>query len=167
MEDYFQNKLSAMKYAITIFFMLLLFTFCIASCSKKSEKNTIVNNASDSNKTSNKMKIVIGETVFTATLESNPTVTAFKLMLPLKITMSELNGNEKNFYFAGTLPTNTLPGGNIQPGDLMLYNNNCLVLFYKSFSTSYSYTKLGRIDNVTGLVSALGSGEINIRFELE
>ena len=33
----------------------------------------------------------------------------------------------------------------------MLYNDNCIVLFYKSFDTEYSYTKLGHIDNLSEL----------------
>lgn len=43
----------------------------------------------------------------------------------------------------------------------MLYGNNCLVVFYKSFDTSYSYTKIGHIDNL----SDLGSRNITIKFE--
>lgn len=40
---------------------------------------------------------------------------------------------------------------NIQKGDVMLYENNCLVIFYKSFTTSYEYTKIGHIDNLEDL----------------
>lgn len=43
----------------------------------------------------------------------------------------------------------------------MLYGNNCLVVFYKSFNTSYSYTKIGHIDNL----SDLGNEDVIIKFE--
>jgi len=88
-------------------------------------------------------------------------------MLPVSIKMDELNGNEKFYYFSSTLSTNASAGGYIQAGDLMLYGNNCLVLFYESFNTSYSYTKIGRISNPSGLKAALGSGSVTVRFELE
>src|SRR5688500_610871 len=106
--------------------------------------------------------ITIGGKGFTATLVDNPTATAFKSMLPLTINMTELNGNEKYFRLAKNLPTNESNPGSIESGDLMLYGSNTFVLFYESFSTSYSYTKVGKISNTTGLVSALGKDNVNI-----
>lgn len=132
-------------------------------------KNNVIEQTSNSNNTSStdtmKMKVTIGSAVFTATLNNSATATAFKAMLPLTINMGELNGNEKFYYFSTTLPTNALSGGNIQVGDLMLYGNNCLVLFYEGFNTSYSYTRLGRFDNTSGLVTALGAGSVTVKFE--
>lgn len=149
--------------------VLTSFSLSIASCNS-GESTPMQNNNSTSgnnNPTSNTMKITIGDSVFTATLYDNETATAFKMMLPITINMSELNGNEKFFYFSNTLPTNASPGGTIQNGDLMLYGNNCLVLFYESFNTTYSYSRLGKITNTTGFVNALGNGKVEVKFELE
>ena len=44
----------------------------------------------------------------------------------------------------------------------MLYGTDCLVIFYESFSTSYSYTRIGKIDNPDGLENVLGPGSIQI-----
>lgn len=135
------------------------------ACSKNDETMQTNNSNNNSNTDTSKMKITIGSAVFIATLVNNATATAFKSMLPLTINMSELNGNEKFYYFSTTLPTNASSGGNIQAGDLMLYGNNCLVLFYEGFNTSYSYTRIGRIENTSGLVAALGAGSITVKFE--
>ena len=113
----------------------------------------------------NKMNITIGSTCFTATLYENPTVAALKAILPLTVEMTELNGNEKYFHLTTDLPVDAAKPGTIQAGDLMLWQSNSLVLFYKTFRTSYSYTKLGRIDNASELASAVGSGSIKVRFE--
>jgi hypothetical protein len=114
-----------------------------------------------------KMKITIASSVFTATFIDNATATAFKAKLPLSITMKDLNRNEKFFDFDFNLTTNASNPGIIQSGDLMMYGANTLVLFYKTFSTSYSYTKVGSIDNPSGLETALGSGSVTVKFEME
>ena len=144
--------------------VLISFTFCMASCSENDEptpnqssenpSNTIENPINPignptSNPIGNKIKITIGSATFTATLNDNSTTTFFKSMLPLTISMRELNGNEKFHYFDSTLPTNATTG-NIKTGDLVLYGNNCLVLFYENLNTSYSYTRLGKIENISG-----------------
>ncbi|MES2778225.1 MAG: cyclophilin-like fold protein [Bacteroidota bacterium] len=146
---------------------ILVSLICIQlfACSKNNEIGQTNNSNNNSDTDTAKMKITIGSTVFIATLNNNATATAFKAMLPLTINMSELNGNEKFYYFSTTLPTNASRGGNIQVGDLMLYGNNCLVLFYEGFNTSYSYTRLVRIDNTSGLVVALGAGSVRVKFE--
>ena len=103
---------------------------------------------------------------FAATLSDNATATAFKKLLPLSVTMTELNGNEKLFRLPGTLPARASTPSSIQTGDLMLYGPNTLVLFYKSFPTTYSYTTIGRIDDPAGLEAALGSGTVAVTFEV-
>ena len=111
------------------------------------------------------INIIIGSKTFTATLADSETGEAFAALLPLSVTMNELNGNEKYHYLSSSLPTAAYQPGTIHAGDLMLYGNNCVVLFYKTFNTSYSYTRIGAIDNPSGLASALGSGNVSVRFE--
>lgn len=119
------------------------------------------------NSAAGKIKIKIGNSIFTAALYENATVTAFRSLLPVTVNMVELNGNEKYVDLSRSLPTNASNPGTIKNGDLMLYGSSTLVLFYETFSTSYSYTKLGRIENVTGLAAALGSGNVSVTYEFE
>ena len=111
--------------------------------------------------------ITVGNKVFTATLETNATAAAFKAMLPLTIDMRELNSNEKFFDFSTNLPANASNPGTINTGDIMLWGSNTLVLFYKTFSTTYSYTRVGKIENPSGLAAVLGSGNTKVLFELQ
>lgn len=119
------------------------------------------------NTNNKKMKIIISTNIFTATFNNNATATAFKAQLPMTINMTDLNANEKFFDLPNALPTNASNPGTIQNGDLRMYGSNTLVLFYKTFSTPYSYTPLGRIDNPAGLAAALGTGNVTVKFELE
>lgn len=154
---------------------LLGFSFIIASASCK--RDTLVlnepesgetehNNNESGNAMSNRLKIKIGSRTFNATLADNPTAIAFKALLPLTIDMTELNGNEKFFRLSKNLPINPSVPSSIQAGDLMMYGSNTLVLFYEAFTTSYSYTKIGKINDISGLIVALGSGEIKVVIEL-
>ena len=114
-----------------------------------------------------KLKIEANGHIFTATLLDNPTTRALLECLPMTISMGELNGNEKYYYMPDSLPTNSQRPGNIHAGDLMLYGSDCLVLFYESFSSGYSYTRLGSIDDPSGLAVALGRGSVNVTFQVD
>ena len=116
---------------------------------------------------SNKIRIKIGSSSFTATLSDNPTSATFKTLLPVTINMVELNGNEKYFNLSRNLPSNSTNPSKIQTGDLMMFGENTLVLFYKTFSTSYNYTSIGRIENAAGLAAALGKGNVTVTFEIQ
>ena len=110
------------------------------------------------------MHVQIGNEVFSVILEENDTARSFYSMVPMTLEMEELNGNEKYVYLDRSLPSAPQQVGNIQAGDLMLFGNNCVVLFYKSFSTSYTYTRIGRLSDTTGLQKAVGRGSIEASF---
>ena len=108
-----------------------------------------------------KIKVIINGKTYSAKIEDNETGQSFTNMMPQEYKMSELNGNEKYIYLDNDLPTNSYNPKHIESGDIMLYGNNCLVVFYKSFDTSYSYTKIGHIEDLPDL----GNGNVIIRFE--
>ena len=112
--------------------------------------------------TKKEMKIWIGGAAFDAVLEDNETARSFAALLPMELHMTELNGNEKYKYLDQNLPTKTYKPGTIHSGDLMLYGSDCLVLFYETFRSGYSYTKIGRILKPQGLKKALGGRNIKI-----
>ncbi len=112
-----------------------------------------------------KITIKVGNQKFTATLLANPSANAFKALLPLSVEMNELNSNEKYHRLPGDLPVNAYNPRTIKSGDLMVWGSDTLVIFYETFSTSYSYTRLGKIENPVGLATALGSGNLTVTFE--
>ena len=121
---------------------LILFSFCLLTgCQKEASKT----------REEKEMFLVLQNESYEVTLEKNETVFKLLTLLPLSIQMQELNGNEKYVYLNTTLPNDPQKVQTIQKGDVMLYQNNCLVLFYKTFTTSYSYTKIGHINNLPDL----------------
>ena len=107
------------------------------------------------------IKVIINDKIYNATIIGNETSKKFIEYLPIEFNMTELNGNEKYVYMDYTLPTDIVSPKHINAGDIMLYGNNCLVIFYKSFDTNYSYTKIGHIDNLIDL----GNSNVTVKFE--
>ena len=135
-----------MKRIIIVFLLMILLTGCIKD--KESDK---------------KMYVIVNNIKYEIDLENNETVKELYNKLPLDFEMNELNGNEKYVYLDYEIASNPVSVDRIEKGDIMLYGDNCLVLFYKSFTTQYSYTKIGHINNLEDL----GIGNITIRLEKE
>jgi len=141
-----------MKKVITSL-LIFIVLFMSAACNSKKESNN--------KEAIEQVKVIINDKEYIINLEDNETARSFTNLLPLKLNMNELNGNEKYTNLDTKLPTNSYNPKRINKGDVMLYGNNCLVIFYKSFDTSYSYTKIGHIDNLPNL----GNDSISVRLE--
>ena len=112
------------------------------------------------------LSITVGSKAFSAKLYDNQTTQALVEKFPLTVDMRELNGNEKYYYLSNTLPTASEQPGEIHDGDIMLYGDHCLVVFYETFSSSYNYTRLGYIEDAASFAQVIGDGSIKVTFDL-
>ena len=150
-----------MKNKIICLFLIITILFVFTGCNKNNKINYNENNLKDIKEVSDNVKVIIDEKEYLLNIEDNETSKAFIKLLPQEFTMNDLNNNEKYIYLDKSLPTNSYQVGQINKGDVMLFGDNCLVIFYKSFDTSYSYTKIGHIDNLPDF----DSNNISVRFE--
>jgi hypothetical protein len=137
------------------------------SCSQGDPSIQVQYETRDMKNSTKKITISIGSKTFTAALLDNEAANSFFDLLPLTVTMTELNRNEKYYRLPKNLPTNPATPGTILSGDLMLWGANTVVIFYETFDTSYSYTRLGKIDDPDGLKAALGAGNVSVSFSKE
>ena len=114
----------------------------------------------------NKINVSFNGHIYPATLADNPSAEAFAELLkngPLTIAAHDYGSFEK----VGALGT-ALPRSDEQittsPGDIILYQGNQLTVYYAQ--NAWSFTRLGRIDDPSGLREALGSGDVEITFQL-
>ena len=158
------------KIIAILFIIAIIFTLMI--CFNK--KNTLLKekeffnngeNTSEMDKEAErKVLIRVGEQEFTAVFYNNDSAKSVFDMLPFTLDMADMNQNEKFYYFNKSLPINFNRIERIDEGDIMLYGSDCLVLFYESFSTRYTYTPLGYIENTDKLKESLGKGNITVTF---
>ena len=111
------------------------------------------------------MQIKIGDKAYSVVLNDNNTTKALRELLPMTVTMAEFNGNEKYYLLHNSLPSRPEHIGQIKSGDIMLFGDDSLVVFYKDFKTTYSYTRIGHIENAADLEQTLGRGSVTITFE--
>jgi hypothetical protein len=108
--------------------------------------------------------MAVGDRRFAVTLADTEAARAFVARLPLTLDMPDLNGNEKHVKLAKPLPESAAKPGTIRNGDFMLWGADTLVVFYLTFDSPYSYTRLGRIEEAATLPQVLGRGQVRITF---
>lgn len=148
-----------MKIFIAIIIMLVLVFGVVFLYNNNLENNNINfenqlqqtnQNLEEENMENIKIKLSINNKTFSATLNNNEAVKGLIERLPLTLNMQDLNSNEKYNYLYFSLPTSPSRPNRINAGDIKLFGDDCLVIFYESFNTSYNYTDLGKIDNAEG-----------------
>jgi len=140
------------KKSIIIFSICLIIIVSLIGCTnKKSEIKKV-----------EIMKIVINDKEYDLNIEDTIEAQDFIKNVPEELVMQDLNSNEKYMYVDKVFMNNPINVNKINKGDLMLYGDNCIVLFYKSFDTTYSYTKIGHINNLEDF----DKKDINVKFIL-
>lgn len=109
--------------------------------------------------------IGVGGQQFRAALYDNEAAQALMERLPMTFDMKELHGNEKYYYLDEELPSDSESIDRIKAGDIMLFGSDCLVLFFDDFSTPYSYTRIGQIEDGEAFADALEDGTVEVTFE--
>ena len=137
----------------------------------KVQNNEISNNTITKNKaeeTMNTVYIKINNNVLNIELEDNSATIELKERLKngdIVVNAHEYGGFEKVGDLGFSLPredTNITTSS----GDIVLYQGNQISLFYNS--NSWSYTKLGKIQNISSseFKNILGNGDVTITFTL-
>jgi len=128
-------------------------------------KVKVVNQNNSDKKKKIPVTLTIGKKTFAAKFYDNRTARELVKKMPMIFSMKELNGNEKFYYFDTEFTTKEASLKKIQAGEIKLYGSDCFVVFYKTHSTSYPYTSVGYVEDVTGFVKAVGDGNVKITFQ--
>lgn len=113
------------------------------------------------------LKITVGDQELLATFADNSSAEEFRELLsqgPLTIEMEDYGGFEKVGPLGTTLTRNDTRI-TTEPGDVILYQGNQITIYYGT--NSWSFTRLARIDDPSGLQEVLGEGAVSVTFSLE
>lgn len=179
------------KFKENVFILLLLLLLMLTACSsdaasnyemadsthtdissfesKESMESGTVEEETQTEENTMKMKLEIKDHIFSVSLEENSSVDAFKELLtdgPLTLHMADYAGMEKGADLESVLPQNN-EQMHTQAGDIILYQGKTLVIYYDT--NSWSLTPIGKIENVNvnGLRKVLGTGDVTVTISIE
>ena len=165
---------------VVLFFLTAMFLTATACSEEVNETNTVVKAENDTimvndttgttgyEKKSNSMNIKIGDKMLTATFVDNSSVEALKAALSkalITIDMHDYGNMEKVGSLGQDFPRND-ESITTEAGDIILYQGNALVIYYAS--NSWSFTRIGKTDNITQqeLQDILGDGNVTVTLSL-
>lgn len=112
------------------------------------------------------LKITVNGEELLAEFEDNSSAEEFKELLgegPLTLEMSDYGGFEKVGALGRTLSRNDEQITAV-PGDVILYQGDQITLYYGT--NTWSFTRIARLQDPSGLEKALGSGTVEATFSL-
>lgn len=121
----------------------------------------------ESEATSMKVNITVGDRTITATMEDNAAGRDFLSRLPLEVTLNDYNNTtEKIFYPNPSLTTEGVTRGCAPtPGDITIYAPwGNVAIFCKNWPHSNDLIKIGRIDG-NGIEALTVGGDIQVKIE--
>ena len=140
-------KIKRLLVVITSLFVLLGCKNNKSNNMSISGNNDFSNDISEQTKEDIKdMKLYIDDEELEISWEDNDSVNALKQILPISINMHEYGGFEQTGLIGQSIVRNDKQI-DVIPGDIVLYNGNQISVFYNP--SSWSYTKLGHIENKT------------------
>ena len=115
------------------------------------------------------IKIKVNSNILEVKLENNEATKSLVERLKngdISVNANEYGGFEKVGNLGFSLPRND-KNITTSAGDIVLYQGNQISLFYNS--NSWSYTKLGKVQNVSGaeLKNILGSGDVTLILSID
>ena len=143
----------------------LMLLMAIVACGSCNNDNDVMAQATSTTS----IKVTIDDMSMTLALVDNNATRALVEALadgPITYTANDYGGFEKVGYLGQSLPTSNSQI-TTQPGDVVLYNGNQIVMFYGS--NSWSYTRLGELQHgsIEELKSFLKAGEGSVSVTLE
>lgn len=131
------------------------------------QKQTIVMNDSNDFEKDANMIMTIGDTKVDVLWEDNDSVRELRELASSGITIQmSMYGGFEQVGSIGQSVTRNDKQTTTEPGDIVLYSGNQLVVFYGS--NSWSYTRLGKINlSDEELENLLGNGDVTITLSME
>ena len=139
----------------------------VTSSAALAQSDSMEKDASQPEAKKEMLYITVGEHEFRAVLEENASAQELKELLekgPITVSMDDYGGFEKVGPLGTTL-TRSDESITTQPGDVILYQGNQIVIYYAP--NSWNFTKLAQIEDASDLKQKLGESSIEATFSLE
>ncbi len=154
----FKNKVFVyiMAFVICGILAFVLYEFFIGKDKKSivssDEENIGLRNSAITKLTDSRgINVIINNVTYNVTLEDNLTVEDIIALDTIILNAEDESLGYKYAYLNNSITYSPEYTGKILKGDLLLYDSNCIVLYYQDMDTDKVYTKIGHVENLDTL----------------